>query len=213
MNGGPIDWPSAGVLTSTPNGRRSNNLVSRFHFRDARVHVEFRLPPEGDGNSGVYLQGLYELQILATPPTSKSGRGDLGAIYGLYAPRVNAATSRGCWQSFDICFVAPRRDADGNITRSGSISVRLNGRMIHDCVSIGAQASQYNPYAYDTTGYLAQIARRQLRTGAGPLLLQDHDSQVQFRNVWILPLDDRAGFYDPDSDSLLPAVPVTTCAQ
>lgn len=213
MNGGPLDWPSECVLTSKPNGRRSNNLVSRFHFRNARVHVEFRLPADGEGNSGIYLHGLYEVQIRGASPTKEPGLGDLGAIYGLQSPGARTALGRGHWQAFDICFVAPQRDAAGQVTRPGSITVWLNQLLIHNCVPIGERASQYNPYSYDTTEYLAAVARRQFRTGAGPLLLQDHDSPVQFRNIWILPLDDRAGIYDPDSDLLLPRVPAESCSQ
>lgn len=206
-SGEAIDWPAENELVSTPNGRRSNHLVSRLHFRDARVHVEFKLPAAGDGNSGIYLQGQYELQILDPEKSAKLGRGTVGAIYGLHAPRVNAARCPDVWQAFDVCYHAPRRDTADRITQIGSITAWLNGRLIHDHVTVGERTSAYNPYHYDTTGYLAAIARRQQRTMTGPLILQDHDCPVRFRNIWVLPLDDEAGYYDPNSPNLAAAPP------
>ena len=203
--GGAIDWPiEDGALVSTPNGKRSNNLMSRLHFRDAQVHLEFLLPMEGEANSGVYFQGLYEIQILASDKDTQLGVGDMGAIYGLHAPRVNAARGRREWQTLDVRYRTPRRDASGKITEDGTITAWLNGRLIHDRAPIGEQTSDYNPYRYDTTPYVAAIAERQQRTLTGPLMLQDHDSQVRFRNVWILPLDEQGGFYDPTSAELRP---------
>ncbi len=196
-SGGAINWPvEEGALVSTPNGRRSNNLVSRLHFRDAEVHVEFMLPPDGDGNSGVYLHGEYELQILNSAAKNDPGTGDMGAVYGLFKPLVNAARGPDEWQAYDIIYKAPRRDSDGKLVAEGTITAWLNGRLIHDHVTVGAKTSDYNPYRYDTTDYLATIAKRQQRTMVGPLILQDHDSPVRFRNIWVKPLDDQAGMYD-----------------
>jgi len=195
--GGAANWPvEKGALVSTPNTRRSNNLVSRLHFRDAEVHVEFMLPSTGDGNSGIYLQGIYELQILNSAGRSDLGKGDVGAVYGLYKPLVNVARGPGQWQAYDVLYVAPRRDPAGELVAEGTITAWLNGRMIHDRVKVGAKTSDYNPYRYDTTDYLATIARRQRRTMVGPLILQDHDCPVRFRNIWVKPLDDRAKMYD-----------------
>jgi hypothetical protein len=195
--GGVVDWPvEEGALVSTPNTRRSNNVVSRLHFRDAELHFEFMLPSVGDGNSGVYLQGKYELQILNSACRRDPGLGDMGAIYGLYKPLVNAASGPGEWQAYDVRFMAPRRDSAGKLVAEGTITAWLNARMIHDRVKVGAKTSDYNPYRYDTTDYLATIARRQQRKMVGPLILQDHDSPVRFRNIWVKPLDDQAGMYD-----------------
>jgi 3-keto-disaccharide hydrolase len=202
VTGGAINWPvEESALVSTPNGRRSNDLVSRLHFRDAEVHVEFMLPPAGDGNSGVYLHGQYELQILNSAGKNDPGTGDMGAVYGLYKPLVNAARAPGEWQTYDIIYKAPRRDTDGKLVAEGTITAWLNGRLIHDRVTVCAKTSDYNPYRYDTTDYLATIAKRQERTMVGPLVLQDHDSPVRFRNVWVKPLDDQAGMYDAATDS------------
>ena len=195
--GGAIDWPvEDGALVATPNGRRSNNLVSRYHFRDAELHIEFMLPAEGDGNSGVYVHGEYELQILNSSERRILGDGDMGAIYGIAPPLVNAARGPGVWQAYDIKFCAPRRDAAGKIVESGTISAWLNGQRIHDQMSVGSKTSDYNPYRYDTTDYLAAIARHQRRNMVGPLVLQDHDNPVRFRNIWVKPLDGHGRLYD-----------------
>lgn len=195
--GGTIDWPvENGALVSTPNGRRSNNLISRVLFRDAEVHVEFLLPPEGDGNSGIYLHGLYELQILNSKNTHALAVGRVGAIYGLHAPTVDASLPLGEWQALDVVYHAPRRDADGEITTDGTISARLNGRPIHDGATVGAATSAYNPFAYDATPFVRGLQERREQQLIGPLILQDHDSPVRFRNIWIRPLDDRATVLD-----------------
>jgi hypothetical protein len=195
--GDAVNWPvEDGALVSTPNTRRSNNLVSRLHFRDAELHVEFLLPSHGDGNSGIYLQGVYELQILNSAGRSDPGTGDMGAVYGLYKPLVNAARGPGEWQAYDVLYFAPRRDSAGDLVAEGTITAWLNGRLIHDRVKVGAKTSDYNPYRYDTTDYLATIAKRQRRTMVGPAILQDHDSPVRFRNIWLKPLDDQARLYD-----------------
>lgn len=207
MSGGPIDWPiEDGALVSTPNGRRSNNIVSRLRFRDAEIHVEFLLPTAGDGNSGVFLQGLYELQILESSGKAELTASDMGGVYSLFKPRVNAAREAGEWQAFDVCYRAPRRDTQGRITAKGAITAWLNGQKIHDRVKIGAAGSKYNPYEYDTTPFLREVWQRQQRHTTGPLILQDHDNPVRFRNIWVRPWDDRAFIDDgPEASRSEPA--------
>jgi len=201
MAGGRIDWPIAGgALVSTPNSRRSNNIVSRLHFRDADMHVEFLLPRTGDGNSGVYVHGIYELQILNSFGKAEPDASGMGGVYGLFKPLVNAARRPGQWQVYDIRFCAPQRDAIGKLIAEGAITAWLNGRKIQDNVPVGQAESKYNPYRYDTTPYLEAIWQRQQRDMTGPLILQDHDNPVHFRNIWVRPLDDRAFMYDPSSD-------------
>jgi hypothetical protein len=162
------------------------------YFRDANIHVEFNLPVDGDGNSGIYLQGLYELQILSAAGRSEIGLGDAGAIYGLHSPSIHAARGPNEWQSYDIRFIAPRFGPNGCLVETGTISAWLNGQLIHDRAAIGNKTSDYNPYHYDVTEFVAEIAERQRITSVGPLILQDHDSRVRFRNIWLVPLDDCA---------------------
>jgi len=200
--GHPVDWPvEDGALVSTRGQERSNHIVSRLHFRDAEIHVEFLLPEQGPGNSGVYLHGNYELQIYNSfgkePPTMD----DMGAIYGFSKPLANACRKPGQWQVVDIRYRAPRRDAGGQIVRDGSLTAYLNGVKVQDEAQFGEPRSPWHPYRYRTTPYLTKIWQRQQCTGVGPVFLQDHDSPVRFRNVWLRPLDDRAFLYDPDGST------------
>jgi hypothetical protein len=198
MAGGRLNWPAEeGVLVSTANRRRSNHAVSTWHFRDAEIHVEFRLPEESDGNSGVYVQAVYELQILNSFGRQNPGEGDMGAVYGMFRPLANAARRPGAWQVYDIQYHAPRRDKHGTIAAQGTITAWLNGHRIQNRVSVGEPSSKYNPYRYDTTPYLQTIWKLQQQTGMGPLVLQDHDANVCFRNIWVRPLDDKAHEYAP----------------
>ena len=139
------------------------------------LHVEFRVPYEpkgegqGRGNSGVYVQGRYEVQILDSYGL-KSKNNDCAAIYEVHAPSVNACKAPTVWQSFDIEFTAPKFDGK-NKTEPARMTLHHNGVKVHDDVVIDK----------DNT-----------RAGAGgdpsqpgPILLQDHGHPVQFRNVWL----------------------------
>ena len=204
MTGSPeIDWPKTeGALVSTrdpaaPRGaKRANHLVSKLHFRDAQIHVEFMLPEEGSGNSGIYIHGNYELQIYNSFGVETVGQNDMGAIYGFSGPLANKCRQPGVWQAYDITYLAPRRDAKGTIVEDGSITAWLNGTKVQDGTRVGEPRSKYHPYRHGVTPYLKKVWEQQKKTCAGPLFLQDHDSPVRFRNVWILPLDDCAFVYE-----------------
>jgi len=198
MEGTEIDWPiEDAALVSTRGQVRTNHLVSKLHFRDAEIHVEFMLPEQGSGNSGVYLHGNYELQIFSSFGKTAPTMDDMGAIYGFSKPLVNACRKPGHWQVYDIRYRAPRRDQNGEIVEDGSITAHLNGVLVQDQAKFGAPRSPYHPFRYGTTPYLAKIWEQQQRTGVGPVFLQDHDSPVRFRNIWVRPLDDRAFLYEP----------------
>jgi|GEM_PF-473365 len=191
-----IDWPvEKGELVSTKGGNNSNHLVSSIHFRDAVIHVEFMLPPSGSGNSGVYIHGNYELQIIGSHGKADVTQKDMGAVYGFAKPLVNAARKPGEWQVYDILYEAPRRDDKQKIVKPGSITAWLNGQLVQKNTRVGEPRSVYHPYRHETTGYLKAIFQRQKQTMTGPVFLQDHGHAVRFRNVWVLPLDDRAGVY------------------
>lgn len=195
--GGQIDWPTEdSTLVSTRGQVRSNHLVSKLHFRDADIHVEFMLPEKTSGNSGVYIHGNYELQIFNSFGKKKIEMGDAGAIYGFSKPLVNACREPGEWQVYDIRYRAPRRDDGGEIIKEGSITAWLNGKKVQDNATFGEPRSTYHPYRYKTTPYLQEIWKQQKKTMTGPVFLQDHDSPVRFRNVWLRPLDDYAALYE-----------------
>jgi hypothetical protein len=161
------------------SGHFSHNIRTFQTFTGPyRLHVEFRVPKdpgESRGNSGVYLHGRYEIQIL----DSYGAAGDVyacGAVYGEVAPRVNACKAPGTWQSFDIEFHPPRFE-DGAKLEHARVSVHHNGTLIHDKVHIPT----------DDTGDGLPLDPSM----PGPVMLQEHGSPVQFRNIWLLPLGKR----------------------
>ena len=199
MGGGEMDWPlEEGTLVSTRGKVRTNHLVSKLHFRDADIHVEFMLPDGSVGNSGVYLHGNYELQIFNSHGKSDPDMGDMGGIYGFAPPLANAARKPGVWQVYDIRYRAPRRNAESEIIEEGSITAFLNGVKVQDNTRFGEPRSRWHPYRYGTTPYLQKIWERQKKNMTGPVFLQDHDAPVRFRNVWLKPLDDQAFLYEPE---------------
>ena len=197
MAGEKIDWPiKDGVAVPTPKGNK-NHIVSKLHFRDADIHVEFMLPEKGTGNSGVYIHGHYEVQILNSFGKETITQEDAGALYGFHKPLVNACRKPGEWQVFDIRYRAPRRDKSGKITENGTITVWFNGKKVQDGAPFGEPRSTFHPFRFSTTPYLEKIRDRQKQTMTGPVFLQDHGNAVQFRNVWVVPADDLAFIYEP----------------
>jgi hypothetical protein len=159
---------------------RGGDIVTKRTFGDFQLHVEFWLPDtgqaqgQGRANSGVYLQGSYEIQVLDSYqlPTSY---GDCGGIYGIATPMVNACRPPQQWQSFDILFRAPKFDDKGNKTSEARVSVLQNGVWIHDCVEV----------PHPTPSGVDHDVK-----APGPILLQDHGSPIRYRNIWIRPLDE-----------------------
>lgn len=199
MAGGKIDWPvEDGVIVSTPK-KNQNHIVSTLHFKDADLHVEFLLPEKGPGNSGVYVHGNYEIQILNSAGKEKVTQDDAGAVYGFAAPLENACRKPGEWQVFDIRYRAPRRDDTGKITEKGTVTVWFNGTKVQDNAAFGEPKSTFHPFRFGNTPYLDAIRDRQKKTMTGPVFLQDHGNPVKFRNVWVLPADKDAFTYEPDA--------------
>ena len=124
------------------------------------------------GNSGVYVQGRYEVQVLDSYGL-ESKIDDCGAIYGIAAPKVNACKAPTVWQSYDIEFTTPECK-DGKKVENARMTVHQNGVKIHDNVEITKD---------NTTAGLGDDVCK-----PGPIMLQDHGSPVQFRNIWVLPL-------------------------
>jgi len=164
-----------GVMETTPHG----GILSKQEFTDCQLHVEWASPSvvkgdgQGRGNSGVYLMGRYEIQVLDSYNNKTYFNGQCGAFYGHNAPLVNACRKPGEWQTYDIIFHAPKKLADGKI-QPGSFTVLHNGVLIQDHISVGGEPTAAAP--------LRGIADK------GPVYLQDHGNPVRFRNVWIRPL-------------------------
>ena len=189
MNGGPIDWKvENGTLVVNTTKGHANHIVSNELFRDADIHAEFMVDPAAHGNSGLYLHGHYEMQIYDSfgvePPTEQ----DEGALYRFGPPLVNAARRPGEWQVYDIRFIAPRRDASGRITKAGSVTAWLNGKLVQNGLTFTEPRSPYVPYRHGVTDYLRGVEKELRATGRGPLFLQDHGSPTRYRNVWVRPL-------------------------
>jgi 3-keto-disaccharide hydrolase len=145
-----------------------------------KLHVEFRVPYLPDkqgqarGNSGVYNQGRYEVQVLDSYGLDSKDN-DCGGIYEVAKPLVNACKAPTVWQSYDIDFRAPRFEA-GKKVAPARITVLHNGILIHKDVEIPVDNTRSGLGGHPST--------------PGPLHLQDHGSPVQFRNIWLLPLKD-----------------------
>jgi predicted dehydrogenase len=183
LEGKPAGWSIAdGAMVVKPG---SGSIMTREAYDSFRLHVEFRVPvlpapaensDRGNrGNSGVYLQRRYEVQILDSFGV-KPETWDCGALYRAKAPDRNASRKAGTWQSYDITFHSARFEGEGEALRKTSntrITVVHNGVTIHNDVELG-----------NRTG-------RGLREGpgAGPILLQDHGNAVRFRNIRIERLD------------------------
>jgi len=157
----------------------SGNIITKQRFDGAfHLHVEFRVPympnakGQARGNSGVYVQGRYEVQILDSYGL-QSQKNDCGAIYGVAAPLVNACKAPTVWQSYDIHFRSPIC-VNGKKKEPARMTVYHNGIKIHNDVTI--------PVDNTTAGLGGDPCT------PGPIMLQDHGNPVQFRNIWLLPV-------------------------
>jgi Domain of Unknown Function (DUF1080) len=179
--GGAAAWKVAnGYMEVVPN---AGGIASRDRFGDAQVHVEWMapLPAVGEsqdrGNSGVFLMGRYEVQVLDSYRNVTYADGQAAAIYGQYPPLVNASRPPGDWQTYDIVFRRPRFDASGKVTSPARMTVLHNGVLVHDNVVLsGPTAHQKRPPYEKHDDRLA-------------LSLQDHGTRVRFRNIWARDLE------------------------
>jgi hypothetical protein len=156
-------------------------------FGDVQLHVEWMTPKpaSGDGqdrgNSGVFLMGRYEVQVLDSYHNATYPDGQAGAIYGQHPPLVNASRPPGEWQTYDIVFLRPRFDATGRLVRPARVTVFHNGVLVQSGMIL--------------TGPTAHRARPPYSAHADalPLVLQDHGQPVRYRNIWARPLREPGG--------------------
>jgi hypothetical protein len=168
----PATWKVEDGVATAGGG----DIDTKEQFRDFDLHVEWRTPEpkEGQkgqarGNSGVYLLGTYEVQILESFGLEPLIDG-AGSIYSQKAADVNMALKPLEWQSYDISFTGPRFDANGKKTQKARVSVVWNGKKVQDNIEIDGPTR---------AGNLEE-------TATGPIRLQDHGHPVQFRNIWLV---------------------------
>ena len=174
-DGLPAPWQMVDGVLSTGKGM----LRTKAEFTDVQLHVEFATPSEvrGDsqdrGNSGVFLAGAFEIQVLDSFQNPTYADGQAAAMYGQYPPLVNASRKPGEWQSYDIMFSAPRFDAKGELSTPAIVTVVHNGVLVHNARSFwgGTGHRRILPYS-------PKLAR-------GPIRLQDHGNPVRYRNIWL----------------------------
>ena len=157
--------------------------MTEQRFQSLRLHLEFRIPllpsarGQARGNSGVHLQGRYEVQILDS--YGLAGRdNECGAVYKVASPRVNMCAPPLQWQTFDIVFYAAHYNRQGQKTLGPRISVMHNGVAIHENLEI-PEKTAFAPVSESAE--------------PGPIVLQDHGTPVQFRNIWLVELNDDRG--------------------
>lgn len=175
-DGSAVKWDVAdGAMTVKP---KTGEIRTKKNFGDFQLHIEWRSPSvvkgtsQGRGNSGIFMQGKYELQVLDNYDNETYVNGQAGSIYKQSAPLVNPVQKPGKWNVYDVIYTAPRFKEDGSLESHGRITVLLNGVLI-----------QNNTIILGTTEYIG--LPKIVPHGDGPIVLQDHGDLVSFRNIWI----------------------------
>jgi hypothetical protein len=173
-------WTLAdGVMTVKPG---SGNIRTREGFGDCQLHIEWRTPAvvkgegQGRGNSGIFLMGRYEVQVLDSYNNTTYSNGQAASIYKQHVPLANASRPPGEWQAYDILFTAPRLYPDGRVKTPARITVIHNGVLVQNNVELWGSSQYIGIASYEKHGDLE------------PIVLQDHGDLVSFRNIWIRPL-------------------------
>ncbi|ATY31000.1 3-keto-disaccharide hydrolase [Sphingomonas psychrotolerans] len=179
------------AATSVPGaGGGENALVTRQSFGDVQLHLEFRSPyppaksSQDRGNSGIWFMQRYEIQILDGYNNPTYADGTVGAIYGWKPPLVNPSRPPGEWQSYDVVFERPHFGPDGKLLRPAYITAFLNGVLVQN----------RQPWLGGTIW--RKVGTYAAHGNAAPIQLQDHNSPVSFRNIWVRPLPEMAASYD-----------------
>jgi hypothetical protein len=181
--GGKPGWKlEGGVLETVPG---AGPIHTRESFGDVQLHVEWSAPepPAGvgqdRGNSGVFLMGQFEVQVLDSYRADTYADGQAGAIYGQYPPLFNASRPPGQWQTYDIVFRRPRFESDGTLRAPARLTVIHNGIVVQNNEELWGQTNWLESQSFDP------------KVDRGPIQLQDHNHPVRYRNMWIRKLPDR----------------------
>jgi len=175
-NGTPVRWVADSALTISP---RTGGIKTVRSFGDCQLHIEWRSPSvvdgtgQGRGNSGIFLMGKYELQVLDSYNNETYYNGQAGSIYKQFIPLVNASKGPGEWQIYDVIFSAPRFNPEGQLLSPAYFTVFHNGVLIQNHVGLRGPTEFIGLPAY-------KVHAEKL-----PVSLQDHGNPVSFRNIWI----------------------------
>ncbi len=178
-DGGEAQWKvESGYMEAVP---KTGNIQTREHFGDCQLHLEWAAPlavegeSQGRGNSGVFMMGRYEIQVLDCYDNPTYADGTTGAIYGQFPPLANACRPPGEWQVYDIIWEGPRFESE-QLVRPAFVTVILNGIVLHHHTELMGVTSHRVLTTYE------------VHDPVGPLMLQDHTNPVRFRNIWYRPL-------------------------
>lgn len=179
-DGKPVSWPVSGGVLQTGKG----SIETKASFGDVQLHVEFATPAEvkgdsqGRGNSGVFLAGRFEIQVLDSYNNPTYPDGQAAAMYGQHPPLVNVSRPPGEWQAYDITFTAAR-SAGNRLEAPAMVTVLHNGALVHHARAFWGPTAhrRIDPYVPESA--------------SGPIRLQDHSNPVRYRNIWIRQLSQR----------------------
>jgi hypothetical protein len=177
IKGGPADWKVGdGEFVILP---KSGSIQTKEKYGDVQLHVEWMVPVlpanrkgQDRGNSGIFLQGLYEVQVLDSLDNATYVNGEAGSIYKQYAPLVNAQRPAPASQSYDIVYLAPRFHGDGTLAEPARMTIFLNGVLVQNNVALRGPTEYRGEPLYHAHG-------------DAPLLLQAHNNEVHYRNLWL----------------------------
>ena len=162
--------------------RGTGDIETKEAFGDVQLHVEWATPAEvkgegqGRGNSGIFLQGQYEVQVLDSYNNKTYFHGQAGSIYKQHVPLVNASRGPGQWQAYDIIYHAPQFDESGKVLKKATFTVLHNGVLVQDHVEVMGSTT-HEPVQPVYTKH-----------GKASIRLQDHGNPTRFRNIWVRPL-------------------------
>lgn len=175
-NGGPAAWTVSDGVMTVVGGK--GDIRTKESFGNFQLHIEWRSPSEvsgegqGRGNSGVFLQERYEVQVLDSYESRTYANGQASSIYKQSPPLVNATRAPGQWQTYDIIYTAPVFNERGELTHPARVTVLHNGVV-----------TQNNTVIWGGTEYIGLPTYK--AHGKAPLRLQDHGNPVSYRNIWI----------------------------
>jgi hypothetical protein len=186
-DGSDVLWTLGdGYMTVTP---RTGDITSKQKFKDIQLHIEWRAPEvingegQGRGNSGIFLQERYEVQVLDNWENLTYSNGMTGSIYKQHIPLANPAKRPGEWQTYQIFFKSPVFNDDGELEKPARITVLLNGILVQNNVEI-----------YGNTVYIGEPSYS--AHGEAGIRLQDHGDYVSYRNIWVRELNEEIRFRD-----------------